>query len=106
MHWILWALILAPLSAGSSIAAKIAIIAMTTSSSMSVKPRLDSCRSIATKDYPCCEAVASQSPPAPQAPPHEWTYDRNGRLTRRVCAPRQNGGDCQGWNKVLAGLTR
>ena len=37
-HWMLWALALALLSAGSSIAAKMAMIAMTTSSSMSVNP--------------------------------------------------------------------
>src|SRR4051812_4650792 len=38
MHWIPWAFILALLNAGKSIAARIAMIAITTSSSIKVKP--------------------------------------------------------------------
>ena len=38
MHWMPWALIFAPLNAGNNIAARIAMIAITTSSSISVKP--------------------------------------------------------------------
>src|SRR5262245_41690883 len=38
VHWVRWAFSLAPDKAGSSIAARMAMMAMTTSSSMSVNP--------------------------------------------------------------------